>query len=223
MDIRKRKFFREGSKIQFINNDKTFFNANICKLQWNCIGVIINVNQHNYRILNEEENVQFIYVMEDKAVMYNAKVIAYKLNDRLQFVLLTTPEIVNKIERRKHHRVTALVNVKYSFLPHDSIFIRKDDVSALYFKRMKKTFSVDISTGGLNLITYHNNDEVKQAIVTMKINAEEITVLCNVIRFDTGDGINVKTALEFIDIANEDREIIRDYVDSRLKQVQISI
>ncbi|NRT80586.1 PilZ domain-containing protein [Clostridium beijerinckii] len=81
----------------------------------------------------------------------------------------------------------------------------------------KKTFTVDISAGGLALITYEKIESGRLLFLSFKIK-ENISSVCSVFRseFDEGD-TNFKTALKFIDIDVNHRKIINEYVNEKMK------
>jgi c-di-GMP-binding flagellar brake protein YcgR len=213
--------FIDDTIIQFINNDKTFFAGVVKNHQGNYLSVTININQDNYHLLNQSDEIQFVYIIGDSVIRYSTKVIGGRLSDQFQFVLLSIPVFINKIERRKHPRVPANFEVEFYFFNEDERLLLINQVPDSYYRRLRNTTSLDISGGGLSLLTDEKNERVNQAIIKMKFIEREIIALCSVIRFEKlEDGKGKKAALEFVHITNEDKKEILNYVNEKLKLQQ---
>ena len=84
---------------------------------------------------------------------------------------------------------------------------------------MKKTFTVDISKSGINIITYQEKETPKDAIISLVL-GEKIDILASVVRvcFDEINN-NCKTAFEFKHIENDKWELLNKFLDEKLKSL----
>ena len=201
--------------IQFVNNKK-FFEGKIIKLQDKFIGVMISTFQDNVKIFNINEIVNFFIVFEEAAYWCNSSVIGCKAEDYAQLVLLDHPKVINKIERRRSPRVSIVVDIEYCFLP-DGVD-KKSKVTQGHLRGKRKTFTIDISGGGIAIITYEKIESGSLIFLSFNIK-ENITTVCSVVRSEEYDGNrNFKTALKFIDIDVSHWNIIMEYVNEKIKK-----
>jgi c-di-GMP-binding flagellar brake protein YcgR len=201
-----------NKEIQFINN-KTFYEGAIVKLYEKCMGVQIPTEQPNFKIINENQSVDFLVVYDDAAYWCKSKVLGCKAEDKGQLVLLDQPEIINRIERRQYKRLQALMDAEYLLLPDGVNSIH--DISPILFRQMKKTFTLDISGGGVAIVTYQKIEEGKSVLTSFVLD-ERMAILCEVVRSEKNEkNDNYKTALKFKDIDEERRQDIIDYVNAR--------
>ncbi|OVE69025.1 hypothetical protein CCS79_08855 [Clostridium diolis] len=201
-------------EIHFMN-DKIFFSGKIIKKWDKFIGVMISNLQNNLKIFSVSEIASFFIVFEEEAYWCNSRVIGCKSDDYSQLMILEEPKVINRIERRKSPRIRAILDVEYFFLP-DKIE-ELDKVTQGHQRMKKKTFTVDISAGGLALITYEKIESGKLLFLSFKIK-ENISSVCSVVRSESNEGdTNFKTALKFIDIDVNHRKIINEYVNEKMK------
>lgn len=210
---------KQGDAINFINSDKTLFSGTIVKEYKGCLAVAVSIKQNNYRKLHEKEQFELIYASKDKALRCSSAVLGSSFNNDLQILLITTPKVIAAIERRQFKRLQTVIDIDYCFLPEKNNYERISKVEPLWLKKMKKTFTVDISAGGVSLITYEKHPKQKQAIISFNINNEKIVALCNVVRVEDANN-NKKTALKYIDIKKEHVQLIDSYVLEKLKSGQ---
>jgi c-di-GMP-binding flagellar brake protein YcgR len=210
--------FIEDTMVQFINSNKTFFTGTVKNHQGNYLGVTININQDNYKLLNPNDEIQFVYIIADSVIRYSTKVIGCKLSDQFQFILLSTPEFINKIERRQHPRVDASFEVEFYLFTEEEKLLLINQVPESSYRKFRKTTSIDISGGGLSILINDKNEKVKQALIRMRFMDREIIALCDVVRFEKIDNSkSKKLALEFVHITNDDRKEILNYVNKKLE------
>lgn len=207
-----------GEKIHFIIDNKSFFEGHITNIYENCFAVNIFTGQNSYRPINAKEKIKFIIVSRSEAFNCSSSVLGCKLGDKFEIALLTMPEVVNSIERRRYPRVQVVMPAEYYMLPTGVEYNVIDDVSLAYHRQMKKTFTVDISGNGIKLITYDNNSDSEYALISLHIE-EEIKILCSVVRREIDEKNNkCKTAFQFKDIDNTKWNIINKFVNERMQK-----
>lgn len=203
-----------NKQIQFINN-KLFFTGKVIKIDDKFLVVTISNLQDNFKIFHVNAIVNFFIVFITNAYWCNSRVIGCKADDYSQLLVLERPKIINKIERRKSPRIPTILDIQYSFLS-DNID-RLSKVTQIYQLTKKKTFTIDISLGGIAIITYEKIKSGKLVFVSFKIKKNILSV-CSVIRTeDNKKGTNFKTALKFIDIDIDDQNIINEYINEKMK------
>ncbi|WP_242859835.1 PilZ domain-containing protein [Clostridium drakei] len=203
-------------QMQFIIK-KEFYDGIILKKYDECLAIRVSTLQDNYVPFEVNEQASYILASESEALRCTSKVIGSKLDSNYNIILLEAPTLINKIERREHPRLKVIKDIEYYFLPSKAEISNLNEISASYYAKLKKSFTIDLSTGGVCLVTYESNFDSKEAIVTLHLD-EKINALCTVIRVEENDnGSNYKTALKFKLIDQSNLKIINDYVNRNLK------
>ncbi|KZL90877.1 flagellar brake protein [Clostridium magnum] len=203
-----------NKQIQFMN-DKMFFVGKIIKIEDKFLGVMISSAQDYVKIFNANEIANFFIVFEEEAYWCNSTVIGYRTDDYSQLLILEQPKVINRIDRRKSPRIPAILDIEYCFLPDNIGELTK--VTQGYQRMKKKTFTIDISRGGIALITYEKIQKGKLLFLSFKIK-ENIVSVCSVVRSEANEGNrNFKTALKFVDIDVNHENIINEYINEKIK------
>lgn len=203
-------------QMQFISAKK-FYDGTILKKYNECLAIKVCILQDNYVPFKVNEQVNYILASESEALRCTSKVIGSKLDSNYNIILLDTPTLINKIERRQYPRLKVIKDIEYYFLPSKAEISNLNEVSASYYSKLKKSFTIDLSTGGICLVTYESNFDSKEAIITLHLD-EDINALCTVIRVEENDGnSNYKTALKFKLIDQNKLKLINDYVNKNFK------
>lgn len=207
-----------GEKFYFINEGNISSEGQIVTKYDNCFAVSIFTGQANYKPVTVNEQVNFIIANKSSAFNCSSKVLGCKLEDGFQLAVLSIPDITNKIERRKHPRLQLVTAVDYYNLPSATSYKSINQIPALYFKKMKKTFTVDISKSGINIVTYKEDIIPKEGIISLPLN-EKIDILASIIRIDFDETKNsYKTAYEFKDIKKDKWDILNKFIDEKQKK-----
>lgn len=207
-----------GEKFYFINEGNISSEGQIVTKYDNCFAVSIFSGQANYKPVTVNEQVNFIIANKSSAFNCSSQVLGCKLEDGFQLAVLSIPEVTNKIERRKHPRLQLVTAVDYYNLPSAASYKSINQVPALYFKKMKKTFTVDISKSGINIVTYKEDIIPKEGIISLPLE-EKIDILASIVRIDFDETNNAyKTAYEFKDIKKEKWVILNKFIDEKQKK-----
>lgn len=208
-----------GEKFYFIRKNQIFCEAQIFNKSENCFSISIFAGQANFRPVAVNEKVKFIIANKIEAFNCLADVLECKLEDGFQLAVLTMPKIINKIERRSHPRVQLVMSVDYFNLPTSTEYNYINQVPSMYFKKMKKTFTLDISNNGIKMVTFLEENPPKDVIISLVI-GEKIDILASVVRVDFDEmNNNCKTALEFKDIEKDKLEILNKFIDDKLNDI----
>ena len=208
-----------GEKFYFIKQNKFSSEGQIVNKYENCFAVSIFCSQPNYIPVTVDEQVQFVIATKSQAFNCSSRVLGCKIEDGFQLAVLTIPEITTKIERRKDPRVPLVMSVDYYNLPSYANYKYIKQVPSVYFKKMKKTFTIDISKSGIKMITYPEKIPSKDAIISLGI-GEKIDILASMVRSDF-DKINDNyiTAFEFKYIEKDKWALLNKYLDEKSKNI----
>ncbi|MBC8060951.1 MAG: PilZ domain-containing protein [Clostridiaceae bacterium] len=209
----------ENSVVKFINEDKTFFDGKVKKVDKNFLGIIINMNQSTYKEFKKNQSIQLIFMYKNEAMKCLATIIGSKIVEREQSVVIDIPKIVFKIERREYQRIDIVMGAEYSQLPEGTEYEKLSMVDPVFFRRFKKTYTIDISAGGVNIVTSIKDRDSKFVLIGISINDINITTLCSMVRSETMEDVNYKKmAYKFVDINKDHRQLILDYVNTMSKE-----
>ena len=206
-----------GEKFYFINNNKISSEGQIVNLYETCFAISIFSGQGNYHPVTINEKVKFIIVSKNQAYNCSSQVLGCKLEDGFQLAVLTIPEVTNTIERRREPRVPVVMSVDYFHLPEFAHYNFITQVPSVYFKKMKKTFTIDISSTGIKIVTYKEKDSPQHAIISLFLE-DKIDILASVVRVDFDEISNsYKTAFEFKDMDKSKRKLLNDFLQEKTK------
>ncbi|MBC2581304.1 PilZ domain-containing protein [Clostridium sp. DJ247] len=97
-----------------------------------------------------------------------------------------------------------------------------EDIPRAYFRKLRKTFTVDLSANGIRIITYEDKIMSKYALISLFIK-EQIYILCSVVRTNYDDiSKSYQTAMQFIDLNNNKWQYINEFVYSQLETHKIT-
>ena len=208
-----------GEKFYFVNKNILSSEGQIVNRYENCFAVSIFIGQDNYNPVAINENVRYIIVSKNQAFNCSSKVLGCKIEDGFQLSVLTLPIIISTIERRTQPRVPLVMSVDYFHLPEFTQYNFITQVPSVYFKKMKKTFTIDISSTGIKIVTYKENDSPKHTILSLFIN-DKIDILASIVRveFDQINN-NYKTAFEFKDMDKIKRNMLNKFLEEKSKNL----
>ncbi|OOM71445.1 hypothetical protein CLPUN_49740 [Clostridium puniceum] len=206
-----------GEKFYFIKENNISSEGQIVTKYDNCFAVSIFSGQPNYKPVAVNEKVQFIIATKSSAFNCSSQVLGCKIEDGFQLAVLSIPEIANTIERRRDPRLQIVTAVDYYNLPPSADYKTISQVPSLYFKKMKKTFTIDISKSGINIVTYKEDTPPKDGIISLFLE-EKLDILASVIRTDFDEvSNNCKTAYEFKDIKKDKWDMLNKFISEKLK------
>ena len=207
----------EGQKVQFIKN-ANFIEGTIVKIYDECFAVNIIIESNNYLNIKLEEVADYLLAYKDMAYRCNSKILGCKIGDKTELLLMDMPNILNGIERRQYPRVKVIMDIEYCFISDNVKCDKLEDIPRGYIKKMKKSFTVDLSANGIKLITYDEEISSKQALVSLFIK-EQINILCSVVRVDYDEASKTyQTAMQFKDLNNNKWQYINKFVHEKLQK-----
>ncbi|AJA47903.1 putative glycosyltransferase [Clostridium pasteurianum DSM 525 = ATCC 6013] len=204
--------FNMNSKCEvFIEEDSSVYKSSIQDMGKGYIGISIPVCNGKYAPLSENQQVTVVYYDKNNLYGFNANVIGRK-KDKIPIILLSMPEDIKKVQRRKFFRVNLLKEVEYLKADKnisDSTFneLIKNP------KNFKKALMIDLSGGGLRLKT---KEEIKlgdRFIIKIPLQQEEIFVIDDCVRVykDTDSNLYV-SGFSFVNIDTKVQDKIIAYL-----------
>lgn len=208
----------ENDMIKFITPNKTLFEGKVKKVSENCLGLTIDVRQENFVRLSKDQQVKLILVHARQAIKCASIVIGTSQSDFEQAVLITIPKFILAIDRREFERLPIVIDIEYSILPSETSYLKLNNVESRYLRAFRKTYTVDISAGGVYFIVPKNEIDTKFAVVSLSLRNEKIMALCEKVRLDyTNDSRHNRIAFKYNDIKTQHRQLILDFVSEKIK------
>jgi c-di-GMP-binding flagellar brake protein YcgR len=213
---------KENDTVKLINPNKTLVDGKIKKVANDCLGVVINTRQDSYRQLSNNENIELIIVHKHEALRCKSVVLGSKQNHLEQAIIISTPRLILGIERREFERLPIVIDIEYSPLPGEAHYESLRNVDPRFFRCFRKTYTIDISGGGVNLIISKNEIESEFMLIALTLREEKIIVLCKKVRTDfMSDSKHNKIAFSYSDINQYHRQIILDFVSEKSKEISM--
>ncbi|OOM76759.1 PilZ domain-containing protein [Clostridium sp. BL-8] len=215
---------KENDIVKFITPDKTLVDGKIKKISNDFLGIIIDTRQDTFIVLHKDKPIELILIQKHQALKCTATILGCTQNDFEQVVIISIPELVLSIERRKFERLPIVMDIEYSLLPDELHCQTMNTINPKYFRSFKKTYTVNISAGGVYFIISKKEIDAKCALVSLLIKNEKIIALCEKLRtdHDDDDPKHYKVAYKFNDISAQHRQLILDFVTEKSKENNIS-
>jgi c-di-GMP-binding flagellar brake protein YcgR len=210
---------QENDVVKFINPNKTLFDGIIKKVSDNYLGIKIDTRQNTVVRLNKDQTIKLILVHERQAIKCSSVILGCNQSDFEQAIIISIPEVILGIERREFERLPIIMDMEYSPLPLQGNYKSLNSVEAKYFRSFKKTYTVDISGGGIYFIVSKNEMDSKFALVSLSLRNEKIITLCEKIRADNiSDSKHDRVAFKYNDIKVQHRQLILDFISEKSKE-----
>lgn len=203
--------------VKFINPNKTLVDGQIIKISNDCLGIKIDVRQNTYVELVQNQCIELILVYKNEAMRCSSVILGSKKITNGQVIIISTPKLILSIQRREFERLPIVMDIEYSPLP-DGVTDYKtlSDVERRYFRFFRRTYTIDISAGGVNIIVPKSEIESKFALVNVLIRDEKIVTLCSKIRLESMDDFKYnKVVFKYDDIKQLDRQLILDFISNK--------
>lgn len=210
---------KENNIVKFITPNKTLFDGIIKKVDNNYLGITIDTRQETFIRLEKDKFIELILVDKSKATKCTSVILGCNQNDFEQTVIISIPKVILGIDRRKFERLPIIMDIEYSSLPSEVNYQNLNNVEAKYFRSFRKTYTVDISAGGVYFIVSKNETNSKLALISLTLKNEKIITLCEKIRTDCiNDSKYDRVAFKYNDIKANHRQLILDFISEKSKE-----
>ncbi|MBC8059786.1 MAG: PilZ domain-containing protein [Clostridiaceae bacterium] len=211
---------KENDIVKFINPNKTLVDGRIRKVSKECVGITINTRQDAYREFSQNQCIELILVRKHEALRCTSVILGSKQTGFEQAVIISLPKLVLGIDRREFERISIVMKIEYSPLPCEVEYESLSKVEQRYFRSFRKTYTIDISAGGVNFILSRDEEVSNFVLVALSVKDENILVLCKKIRVETmEDPRHKKVAYKYNDIKKQHRQLILDFVSEKSKEL----
>lgn len=209
---------KENDIVKFITPNKTLFDGIIKKISNSFLGITIDIRQDTFMWLKKEQAIELIIADEMKATKCSSIILGCNQSDFEQAVIISIPEPVLGIDRRKFERLPIVMDIEYSPLPSEIQYQNLNTVESKYFRFFRKTFTINISAGGVYFIVPKNGLDSNFALVSLTLKNEKIMALCEKIRTDyINDSKHDRVAFKYNDIKTKHRQLILDFISEKTK------
>lgn len=223
MDIIDVNTIKENDMVKLIAANKTLVDGTVKKISNDFLGITIDTRQGAFIVLNKGESIKLILIHERHALKCTSVVLGSTQNDFEQAIIISIPEVVLGIERREFERLPIVMDMEYSPLPSGAYYQTLGNVEPKYFRSLKKTYTVNLSAGGVYFIVSKDELDNKFALVSLSLKNENIVTLCEKVRTDQADDPkHYKVAYKYNDIKTYHRQLILDFVSEKSKESRSS-
>ena len=210
----------ENDTVKFITTNKTLIDGRIKKITPDFLGIKISNRQNDFMTLHKNDTIELILIYKHKALKCSSIILGCTQNDHGQTLILSIPKLILSIDRREFERLSILMDIEYSMLPSESNYKFLTDVEQKYFRSLKKSYTVNISAGGVYFIVSKDEVDSDLALLSFSVRNEKITSLCKKVRTDLADDSkHLKVAYKYNDMKNDHRQLILDFVTEKLKDI----
>ncbi|GEM_PF-3603456 len=164
------------------------------------------------------EMVGFSAHLEEEYVCFSSKIIGIKHgNDELTLVF-SDPNVESRVERRNYIRVTYEAPIYYALLPG---YLESSSIEAIpkRFKstnNMIRTPAIDLSAGGIRIQTHIEYKEGDLVLLQIPLESN-ILLMARVVRTEAARTFIYRTALQFVNLIDEQRQALSAYVIAKLE------
>ncbi|QCX32334.1 hypothetical protein FDN13_00725 [Caloramator sp. E03] len=206
-----------NQNLEIIENDITY-KSSIQDIKNEYILIGMPISGSKYMMIHIGSIIEY-YIANEKEVFKCRSVVLGKTKEKnIQLAMLSFPEVIERVQRREYFRLPIVMDVKYFILPENRVYIDLADVPIGYFKNLEKTVTIDISGGGVKIISKKSAKHNDFILLSIKV-PDEINVLCKVVRCDYDEaGKNYKIALRYEKIDERLRDKIIKFIFDKLRE-----
>lgn len=205
-----------NQKIQILSDNK-LYDGIIIGIYKECIAINVSMVEGNFIALKSKSKLEILIAYMSLAYRCTSNVLGCKVSDSMEIILLDTPNIINKIERRRHVRINNVIDAEYCFLPDNIEYNFINEVSSTYFAKAKKTFTINLSSNGVKIITYEDSKKFKNAVISLNLNSKKVNFLASVVRTEYDEfNKNFKTSFSIKDMDKYEWQILSEFINEKI-------
>lgn len=211
-----------NQKIQIIHDDFEF-RCNIQDVKANAILIdTILVSGSRKIILHVGDKVLFNLYKDGEIIKCSSNVLGYKKEENIMLAVISYPTVIERIQRREYFRIPVAIDCKYVFLPEEADYRFPQKLIDDYADKMEKSFTIDLSGGGMKVVTKLPRPEGSLIMVSINI-PEEIYFTGKVIRLEEDTELKqYKVAIKFIYLQERKRDKLINFIFNKLRELNIS-
>ena len=192
--------FKLNKKLEILIDEK-YFKSNIQDITEDYIAISIPINSGEYLPLSKGAIIEVIYYEEENLYKFKSSVIGRKF-ENIPILLISKPNEIKKIQRRKYVRVPLIRNVKYKNIKNHP----RTNPTTVDKSEYLKAVLVDLSGGGMRIKV---PEEIKLndfILVSLTVDKEDILIVGKVKRIQKDDDGRCVCGLSFEFLDNSIRE-----------------
>lgn|GEM_PF-4469774 len=218
--------FPRHEDIQVVKEDPKDFeeeeiNAQVLSLEHECEGEIVNIYKNNLVIavsvknidlFKDNENLKIRVTNSSSAYECSIKNLGMKKDGDKLILVLSTPLIEKKVDRRRFFRINLKFGVRYCILPKGNYHTILDIPKGCFLKT-RKALTKDISAGGISILA-EDKFEVGDYVLVCLYLPNKIDVLCKILRIEPNymNGTSSLLCMKYIFINEMDRDRVAGFV-----------
>ncbi|TDT50593.1 c-di-GMP-binding flagellar brake protein YcgR [Fonticella tunisiensis] len=209
--------FKINQKLEILDNNIAY-KCNIQDIRDDSILINMPYSGIKYYSMHTGSTLEFFICTERDVVKCKSIVVGRTSENNIHMAVLSKPVVIERVQRREYFRLPISMEAKYIILPEDNTYIDLQDVPSGYLKRMKKTLTVDLSGGGVKIISKHNPKKGQKIVLSIHI-PEELTIIGTVMRTEYSQiNRHYRIALKFESIEEKLRDKIIRFIFSKFRE-----
>lgn len=182
----------------------------------------ILTSESSMKILHFEDTVNLYINISGKLYRCTSKVLGYKRDQNIRLAALTMPVVVDIIQRREFFRLPIIMDCSYYILPENCDVSDIKKLEENYDVFMEKTTLLDISGGGIRIIT---NIDIKRNIkLLLHFNVQEdVYVVGKVVKTNKDEELGLyKISLNFVNLNERKRDKIINFIFNKTRETLVT-
>ncbi|KRQ87040.1 Flagellar brake protein YcgR [Caloramator mitchellensis] len=205
-----------NQKIEVLQ-DGVAYKSKVQDTNENYILIDIPLSGNRYFITHPGSTIEFFVPTEKDVTKCRSIILGKRRENNVEMIVLSLPEVIEKVQRREYFRLPITMEIKYSLLPEDKRYFDLRDVPPTYYKQMNKGLSVDISGGGIKIISKEKTTPGANVLLLVPL-PQEVMILASVIRIEELDNKTFRLALRFDNIDEKTRDNIIRFIFSKMRE-----
>lgn len=206
-----------NQRIEVIEKKSTY-KSKIQDISSDYIMIDLPYASSRYLLLHGGEVIEFYATFENDVVKYKSVILGRKKEQNVYLAVLSVPEIIGKVQRRNFFRLSISLEAAYGVLNDIKNNYKLDNIPDAVLNSLKKTTTVDLSGGGVKIITEKYIKQDSKILITLNL-PKEIRLICSAIRCDYNNiNKNYRTALSFMNIDERTRDIIIKFIFEKSRE-----
>lgn len=206
-----------NQRIEILDNNLTY-RCNVQDIQNGYVIINMPISGSKYYVMHPGTSLEFYAFSNKEVYKCRSVVLGKKEENNIHLIILSSPEVIEKVQRREYFRLPISMEANYCLLSETSQYSNLKDIPSGYFNKMNKCITADISGGGIRIITREPVLVDRNILVSIKI-PDDINLLCSVVRVEH-DKIEklYRVSLRFVNIDERVRDKIIKYIFDKLRE-----
>lgn len=196
------------SKVQFVINNKIEiiwhdgnYKSDIQNVTENNIAISVPIKDGKYIPLSKGEKITVFYYDEDNVYEFSTSVIG-RAHDRIPIINIEQPQNITRVQRRNHVRVPLVADISCALIKKNLTVAEIGSNQIDFFN----AFTLDMSGGGLKIMTKKKVSVGDQLLITVSLNNETLNMQGEIVRVDKDIENKFVCGVNFVGMDNKTNE-----------------